>query len=98
MCKNRTKLLPPSELLLLGTLNLISKHVGYYAIPGKNSILLHSGLNPARHFWLSTRFSCCLKMKSLENIFTDFQDAVSLEKIFEIVEENTRKCSKLIRI
>ena len=28
-----------------------------------NSILLHSGLNPAWHFWLSTRFSCCLKMK-----------------------------------
>ena len=34
----------------------------------KNSILLHSGLNPAWHFWLSTRFSCCLKMKSVENI------------------------------
>ena len=33
-----------------------------------NSILLHSGLNPAQHFWLSTRFSCCLKMKSVENI------------------------------
>ena len=32
------------------------------------SILLHSGLNPAQHFWLSTRFSCCLKMKSVENI------------------------------
>ena len=31
-------------------------------------ILLHSGLNPAWHFWLSTRFSCCLKMKSVENI------------------------------
>ena len=36
--------------------------------PKKNSILLHSGLNPAQHFWLSTRFSCCLKMKSVENI------------------------------
>ena len=35
---------------------------------GNNSILLHSGLNPAWHFWLSTRFSCCLKMKSVENI------------------------------
>ena len=34
----------------------------------RNSILLHSGLNPAWHFWLSTRFSCCLKMKSVENI------------------------------
>ena len=33
-----------------------------------NSILLHSGLNPAWHFWLSTRLSCCLKMKSVENI------------------------------
>ena len=29
---------------------------------------MHSGLNPAWHFWLSTRFSCCLKMKSVENI------------------------------
>ena len=36
--------------------------------PGCNSILLHSGLNPAWNFWLSTRFSCCLKMKSVENI------------------------------
>ena len=35
---------------------------------GNNRILLHSGLNPAWHFWLSTRFSCCLKMKSVENI------------------------------
>ena len=33
-----------------------------------NGILLHSGLNPAWDFWLSTRFSCCLKMKSVENI------------------------------
>ena len=33
-----------------------------------NSILLQSGLNPAWYFWLSTRFSCCLKMKSVENI------------------------------
>ena len=33
-----------------------------------HSILLHSGLNPAWHFWLSTRCSCCLKMKSVENI------------------------------
>ena len=30
--------------------------------------LLHSGLDSAWHFWLSTRFSCCLKMKSVENI------------------------------
>ena len=34
-----------------------------------NSILLRSGLYPAWLFWLSTRFSCCLKMKSVENIF-----------------------------
>ena len=34
----------------------------------RNSILLRSGLNPAWHFWLSTRFSCSLKMKSVENI------------------------------
>ena len=37
------------------------------------SILLHSGLNLAWHSWLSTRFSCCLKMKSIwehrENIW-----------------------------
>ena len=33
----------------------------------RNSILLHSGLNSAWYFWLSTRFSC-LKMKSVENI------------------------------
>ena len=33
-----------------------------------SGILLHSGLNPAWHFWLSTRFSCCLKMKLVENI------------------------------
>ena len=32
------------------------------------SILLHSGLNPAWQFWLSTRLSCCLKMRSVENI------------------------------
>ena len=37
-------------------------------VPFNNSILLHSGLNPAWHFWLLTRFSCCLKMKSVENI------------------------------
>ena len=33
-----------------------------------NVILLHSGLYPAWHFWLSTRFYGCLKMKSVENI------------------------------
>ena len=81
-----------------------------YILLGQNifwnriSILLHSGLNPAWHLWLSTRFSCCLKMKSVENIlgyifennFTDFREAVSLENFFEIVQENTLKCSKLL--
>ena len=33
-----------------------------------DSVLLHSCLNLAWHFWLSTRFFCCLKMKSFENI------------------------------
>ena len=37
-------------------------------IPHGISILLHSDLNPTWHFWLSTRFSFCLKMKSVENI------------------------------
>ena len=37
-----------------------------------NSILLHSSLNPAWHFWLSTRFSCCLKMKSVLKILGYF--------------------------
>ena len=39
-----------------------------YETFNNNGILLPSGLNPAWHFWLSTRFSCCLKMKSVENI------------------------------
>ena len=33
-----------------------------------DSILLHSGLNAASHFWFQIRYSCCLKMKSVENI------------------------------
>ena len=33
-----------------------------------NGILLHSGLIPDWHLWLSTRFSCCLKVKSVQNI------------------------------
>ena len=32
------------------------------------SILFHIGLKPSWHFCLSTRFSCSLKMKSVENI------------------------------
>ena len=38
------------------------------------SILLHNGLNPAWHFWLSSRFACCLKMKSVENILGYIQE------------------------
>ena len=47
---------------------LIPGHHGVLCWFALNSILLHSGLNPAWHFWLSTRFSCCLKMESVENI------------------------------
>ena len=50
-----------------------------------NSILLISGLNPAWHFWLTTPFSCCLKMKSVENI---------LGYIHCKPLENTWKCSR----
>ena len=48
-----------------------------------NSILLQSSLNPAWHFWLSTRFSCCLKIKSVENILGYIREQFyrSLEKI-----------------
>ena len=38
-----------------------------------DSILLHSGLNQAWHFWLSTRFFCCLKMKSVESTYIQEQ-------------------------
>ena len=54
----------------------------------RNSIFLR--------FWLSTRFSSCLKMKSVENNLGYIREAISLKKIFEIVQENTLKCSKLI--
>jgi hypothetical protein len=36
-------------------------------------------------------------MKSVENILEYIPEAVSLKKIFEIVQENTLKCSKLIQ-
>ena len=72
-----------------------------YKLHWSNGILLHSGLNPAWHFWLSTRFPCCLKMKSVENIygifndnFADSREAVSLKKIFDIIQENTLKMFK----
>ena len=50
--------------------------------------------------WFQPKISGCqqdfLVVWRWNHIFTDFQDAVSLEKIFEIVQENTLKCSKLI--
>ena len=52
------------SVLLRGTTSCIHR-----ARSDSNSILLRSGLYPAWLFWLSTRFSCCLKMKSVENIF-----------------------------
>ena len=70
----------------------------------RNSILLHSGLNPAWHFWLSTRFSCCLKMKSVENIlghnreqFYRFSRNVKICNLFAIshftiIEDITVEC------
>ena len=58
-----------------------------------NGIFLHSSLNPVWHFWLSTRFSCCLKMKSVENILGYIREQFYR---FESVQENTLKCSKLI--
>ena len=66
-------------------------------------ILLHSSLNPARHFCCQQDFLVVWRWNQLrtfqgifENNFIDFREAVSLEKIFEIVQENTLKCSKLI--
>ena len=44
--------------------------------------------------WRWNQLRTCLGI--FENNFTDFREAVSLEKIFEIVQENTLKCSKLI--
>ena len=60
----------------------------------RNGILLHSGLNPAWHFWLSEdeisweHFR--VYSRTILHIFK------RLEKIFEIVQENILKCSKLI--
>ena len=74
-----------------------SKSFGRFVLIVMNCILLHIGLNPVLNFWFWTRFSCCLKYKSEDN-FTDFREAVSLEKIFEIVQENNLKSSKLISL
>ena len=64
-----------SNLLLLFIVKNFTNHICLYFLC-LNSILLHSGLNPAWHFWLSTRFFCCLKMKSVENNFTDFRENI----------------------
>ena len=58
------------------------------------SILLHSCLNPAWHFWLSTKFSWCPNQfrtfKGIfENNFTDFREAVSLN--YYKAKKNTRR-------
>ena len=46
-----------------------------------NSILLDSYLNPAWHFWLSTRFSCC--HKNLNSVLCTEQ-TISLYHILEV--------------
>ena len=88
----------PTELIIGG---IMGKGVSVYkplvvfaVIHLKNSILLHSGLYPAWHFWLSTRFSCCLKMKSVENIL-----AYIREKFYRFSrgckpQENLGNCSR----
>ena len=50
------------------TLKMKLKFLGVQSSPVRNSILLRSGLNLAWLFWVSTRFSYFLKMKSVENI------------------------------
>ena len=54
---------------LIWTLKYLFKIV-YEGVAGQSvdSILLYNGLNSAWHFWLSTRFSWCLRMISLEII------------------------------
>ena len=59
-----------------------------------NSILLHGGLNPAWHFWLSTRVSFCLKMKSVENILCYIQGQFyRFSRVFK-PWENLWNCSR----
>ena len=54
--------------------NEINQNINFVKLPNDNSIFLHSGLNSAWHFWLSTIFSCCLKMKSVENILGNIRE------------------------
>ena len=44
-----------------------------YAKRTIHSTLMYSGLNLAWRFWLSTRFSCYLKIESVENILGNIQ-------------------------
>ena len=62
-----------------------------------NSILLHSGLNPAWHFWLSTRFSCCLKMKSVENILEYFLEQFS-RRYTKMFKTDSFLCNKKLSL
>ena len=64
----------------------------------RNSILLHSGLNPAWHFWLSTRFSCCLKMKSVENILGYVREQFYRFSRGCKPQENLWDCSRKCRV
>ena len=55
---------------------------------------LHSGLNTAWHFWFSTRFSCCLKIKSVENILRYFPGQfLQIIKYVAKPRENIWNCS-----
>ena len=47
---------------------LLNRYFNLHSTYLHNSILLHSGLNPALHFLMTRRLSCCQKMKSVENI------------------------------
>ena len=57
-----------------------------------NSILLHSGLNSGWHFWLSTKFSCFLKMKSVEDIL-----GYILEQFHGFLWNCSRKYNKMFK-
>ena len=66
----------------------------YCIVFDRTSILLHSGLNPAWHFWLSTRFSCCLKMKSVENILRNIWEQFYRFSRGCKLRENRWNCSR----
>ena len=63
-----------------------------------DSILLHSGLNAASHFWFQIRYSCCLKMKSVENISGYIREQFYRFSRGCMPREKTLKCSKVIYI